>query len=93
MRNESISNRSVLPSGPVTVWFARSMVICEPGFELLDKQKLGSSTFQQQIAYQRALEGQISQTIGQIDGISGAQPTETFVTALAQAAATAGETA
>ena len=27
----------------------------QPGFELLDKQKLGSSTFQQQIAYQRAL--------------------------------------
>src|SRR6266508_1980341 len=45
----------------------------QPGFELLDKQKLGSSTFQQQIAYQRALEGQIAQTIGQIDGISSAQ--------------------
>jgi flagellar M-ring protein FliF len=45
----------------------------QPGYELLDKQKLGSSTFQQQIAYQRALEGQISQTIGQIDGISSAQ--------------------
>ena len=27
----------------------------QPGFELLDKQKLGASTFQQQIAYQRAL--------------------------------------
>src|SRR5919197_2237049 len=45
----------------------------QPGFELLDKQKLGASTFQQQIAYQRALEGQIAQTIGQIDDISGAQ--------------------
>jgi flagellar M-ring protein FliF len=45
----------------------------QPGYELLDKQKLGSSTFQQQIAYQRALEGQIAQTIGQIDGISSAQ--------------------
>jgi flagellar M-ring protein FliF len=45
----------------------------QPGFELLDKQKLGSSTFQQQIAYQRALEGQIAKTIGQINGISGAQ--------------------
>src|SRR3954471_5344634 len=45
----------------------------QPGYELLDKQKLGSSTFQQQIAYQRALEGQIAQTIGQIDGVSGAQ--------------------
>src|SRR3954467_2049721 len=45
----------------------------QPGYELLDKQKLGSSTFQQQVAYQRALEGQIAQTIGQIDGVSGAQ--------------------
>src|SRR6266508_156321 len=45
----------------------------QPGFELLDKQKLGASTFQQQVAYQRALEGQIAQTIGQIDGVSGAQ--------------------
>jgi flagellar M-ring protein FliF len=45
----------------------------QPGFELLDKQKLGASSFQQQVAYQRALEGQISQTIGQIDGVSGAQ--------------------
>src|SRR3954468_22540509 len=45
----------------------------QPGFELLDKQKLGASSFQQQVAYQRALEGQIAQTIGQIDGVSGAQ--------------------
>src|ERR671934_1634630 len=45
----------------------------QPGFELLDKQKLGASSFQQQVAYQRALEGQIAQTISQIDGISGAQ--------------------
>jgi flagellar M-ring protein FliF len=45
----------------------------QPGFELLDKQKLGASTFQQQVAYQRALEGQIAQTISQIDGVSGAQ--------------------
>lgn len=45
----------------------------QPGYELLDKQKLGASTFQQQVAYQRALEGQIAQTIGRIDGLSGAQ--------------------
>jgi flagellar M-ring protein FliF len=45
----------------------------QPGFELLDKQKLGASSFQQQVAYQRALEGQIAQTIGQIDGVAGAQ--------------------
>src|SRR5436190_1051020 len=29
-----------------------------------DKQKLGSSNFQQQVAYQRALENQIAQTVG-----------------------------
>jgi flagellar M-ring protein FliF len=45
----------------------------QPGYELLDKQKLGASTFQQQVAYQRALEGQIAQTISQIDGVSSAQ--------------------
>lgn len=45
----------------------------QPGFELLDKQKLGASSFQQQVAYQRALEGQIAQTLGTIDGVGGAQ--------------------
>jgi flagellar M-ring protein FliF len=45
----------------------------QPGFELLDKQKLGASNLQQQLAYQRGLEGQIAQTIGQIQGVQGAQ--------------------
>jgi flagellar M-ring protein FliF len=45
----------------------------QPGFELIDKQKLGTSNFQQQVNYQRALEGQLAQTIEQIDGVSGAQ--------------------
>ncbi|WP_205696179.1 flagellar basal-body MS-ring/collar protein FliF [Conexibacter sp. SYSU D00693] len=45
----------------------------QPGFELLDKQKLGASSFQQQVAYQRALEGQIAQTIGQVQGVGSAQ--------------------
>jgi flagellar M-ring protein FliF len=45
----------------------------QPGFELFDKQKLGASNFQQQVTYQRALEGQIASTIGQIQGVSGAQ--------------------
>src|SRR3954452_9297489 len=45
----------------------------QPGFELFDKQKLGASDFQQKVTYQRALEGQIASTIGQIDGVSGAQ--------------------
>lgn len=45
----------------------------QPGFELLDQQKMGSSSFQQQVAYQRALEGQIAQTLSQVSGVSGAQ--------------------
>src|SRR5687768_829412 len=44
----------------------------QPGYELLDKQKLGASSMQQQIAYQRALEGQIAQTISQIEGVGAA---------------------
>jgi flagellar M-ring protein FliF len=45
----------------------------QPGLELLDKQKLGASTKQQEIAYQRGLEGEIAQTVGQIQGVQGAQ--------------------
>src|SRR5436190_499811 len=44
----------------------------QPGMELLDGQKLGASDFQQQVTYQRALEGQLASTIGQIDGVGGA---------------------
>lgn len=45
----------------------------KPGFELFDKQKLGTSDFQQKVNYQRALEGELSRTIGQVDGVSDAQ--------------------
>ena len=45
----------------------------QPGFSLFDKQQLGSSNFQQQITYQRALEGQLAQTIESIQGVSSAQ--------------------
>jgi flagellar M-ring protein FliF len=45
----------------------------QPGFEILDKQKLGASSQQQQIAYQRGLEGTIANTISQIQGAQGAQ--------------------
>ena len=45
----------------------------QPGYELLDRQKLGTSNFQQNINYQRALEGEIAKTIEQVDGVSGAQ--------------------
>src|SRR3954454_23424570 len=44
----------------------------QPGMELFDKQKLAASDFQQQVTYQRALEGQLASTIGQIDGVGGA---------------------
>ena len=43
----------------------------QPGFELLKDQKLGASDFQQRATYQRALEGELANTIGQIDGVSG----------------------
>jgi flagellar M-ring protein FliF len=45
----------------------------QPGFSLFDKSQLGASNFQQQITYQRALEGQLDQTIQQIQGVDSAQ--------------------
>ncbi|MGN6187929.1 MAG: flagellar basal-body MS-ring/collar protein FliF [Conexibacter sp.] len=44
----------------------------QPGYELLDRQKLGTSNFQQQVNYQRALEGEIAKTVEQVEGVSGA---------------------
>ena len=43
------------------------------GFELFDEQKLGASEMQQQVTYQRALEGEIARTIGAVDGVSNPQ--------------------
>jgi len=43
------------------------------GFELFDEQKLGASEFQQQVTFQRALEGEIARTIGTVDGVSNPQ--------------------
>ena len=45
----------------------------KPGLELLEKGKLGESNFQQQVTYQRALQGQLEQTINSVQGVSGAQ--------------------
>jgi flagellar M-ring protein FliF len=45
----------------------------QAGFELFDKQKLGTSDFQQQVNYQRALEGEIANTISQVNGVSDAK--------------------
>src|SRR3954463_10320587 len=42
----------------------------QPGYELLDKSKLGASQFQQQVTYQRALEGEISRTLRGVQGVS-----------------------
>src|SRR3954470_2417875 len=41
-------------------------------WDKFDQQKLGASNFQQKVAYQRALEGQIAQTVGQVSGVEGA---------------------
>jgi flagellar M-ring protein FliF len=43
------------------------------GFELFDQQKLGASDFQQQVTYQRALEGEIARTIGGVQGVTSPQ--------------------
>jgi flagellar M-ring protein FliF len=42
------------------------------GFELFDKSSLSTTDFQQQVDYQRALEGEIAMTIEQIQGVSSA---------------------
>jgi flagellar M-ring protein FliF len=47
----------------------------QPGWELLNKPSLGESNFQQQVTYQRALQGQLESTINSIQGVSGAQVT------------------
>ncbi|TSA48272.1 MAG: flagellar basal body M-ring protein FliF [Nitrosomonadales bacterium] len=43
------------------------------GFELLDNQKFGISQFQENINYQRALEGEITRTIEAISAVQGAR--------------------
>src|SRR3954447_24932612 len=50
-----------------------SATAAQPGFEILDKQKLGASSQQQQIAYQRGLEGEIANTVSPISGAGNAQ--------------------
>jgi len=40
---------------------------------LFAKQNLGESNFQQQVTYQRALQGQLAETIDSVQGVSGAQ--------------------
>jgi flagellar M-ring protein FliF len=45
----------------------------QPGFSLFEKSKLGASNFEQQVTYQRALQGQLAETIDSVQGVSGAQ--------------------
>jgi len=42
------------------------------GYALLDKQGITTSEFRQRVDYQRALEGEISKTVGSIDGVDAA---------------------
>jgi flagellar M-ring protein FliF len=44
----------------------------QPGFSLFDKSSLGASQFQNQVTYQRALEGQLANTINGVQGVSNA---------------------
>jgi flagellar M-ring protein FliF len=42
------------------------------GYSLLDKEGLTTSEFKQNVDYQRALEGELSKTIGALDAVDGA---------------------
>jgi flagellar M-ring protein FliF len=42
----------------------------QPGYELLDESKLGASQFQQQVTYQRALEGEVARSLSGVEGVS-----------------------
>ncbi|MDR2689271.1 MAG: flagellar M-ring protein FliF [Azoarcus sp.] len=43
------------------------------GFELMDNQKLGMSQFNEQVNYQRALEGELARTIQSLSSVAGAR--------------------
>lgn len=62
--------------GPARIALAESGGVgggaVQPGFELFDNQKMGSSQMQQQVTYQRAMEGELARTIGEIDGVQNA---------------------
>ena len=43
------------------------------GFEMMDTQKFGITQFQEQVNYQRALEGELARSIGSLAPVSGAR--------------------
>jgi flagellar M-ring protein FliF len=45
----------------------------DEGWKLFDDQKLGASEMQQQVTYQRALEGEVASTVNGVSGVEGAQ--------------------
>lgn len=50
----------------------KNLVSGQVGWEIFDKTKLGATDFQQQVMYQRALEGEIARTLSNINGVKGA---------------------
>ncbi|SNR42383.1 flagellar basal-body MS-ring/collar protein FliF [Blastococcus mobilis] len=44
----------------------------DTGYALLDEQGITTSEFQQQVTYQRALEGELSKTLEALDGVNSA---------------------
>ena len=42
----------------------------QQGWQLMDQTKLGASQFQQQVTYQRALEGEVAKAISGVQGVS-----------------------
>ena len=43
------------------------------GFEIFDKTNFGMTEFTQNVTYQRALQGELSRTINEIDGVTGSK--------------------
>lgn len=43
------------------------------GYEAFDNMKLGASQFQQQVAYQRAMEGEVAKTLSSVEGVQNPQ--------------------
>jgi flagellar M-ring protein FliF len=43
------------------------------GFELMETQKMGASQFQEQVNYQRALEGELARSIQSLSAVNGAR--------------------
>jgi flagellar M-ring protein FliF len=65
-------NSSQTAQARVALATAGLLTTQQPGFSLLNSQSLGQSNFQQQITYERALEGQLASTIQTINGVTSA---------------------